>query len=98
MNESKMPEAQNYIKCRKIPVITNYFFGYAIDYQGISPDPQKAAAILAMKLPTSVTELRSFMGTVNQITKFSPSIAQISKPLMGLVSSKNAWTWKAPQE
>jgi len=32
------------------------------------------------------------------MTKFSPNIAQISKPLRGLLSSKNAWIWEAPQE
>ena len=51
-----------------------------------------------MTPPSSVTELRRFMGMVNQMTKFSPNIAQISKPLRELLSTKNAWTWEAIQE
>jgi len=38
------------------------------------------------------------MGMVNQMVKFSPNIAQISKPLRALLSTKNAWTWEATQE
>ena len=72
------------------------FLGHVINHHGISPDPRKTAAILAMTLPSSVTELRRFMGMVNQMTKFSPNIAQISKPLRE--SSKNARSWEATQE
>ena len=38
------------------------------------------------------------MGMVNQISKLSPNIAQISKPLRELLSSKNSWNWIANQE
>ena len=74
------------------------FLGHVIDHHGISPDPRKTAAILAMKPPSSVTELRRIMGMVNQMGKFSPNIAQISKPLRELLSTKNAWTWEAARE
>ena len=72
------------------------FLGHVLDQDGISPDPQKTAAILAMSPPSSVTELRRFMGMVNQKTKFSPNIAHISKPLRDLFGTKN-WTWEAIQ-
>jgi len=51
-----------------------------------------------MTPPSSVTELSRFMGMVNQMTKFSPNIAQIFKPLRELLSSKNAWSWEVTQE
>ena len=50
-----------------------------------------------MKPPSSVTELRRFMGMVNQLSKFSPNIAHISKPLRDLLSTKNSLTWEATQ-
>ena len=74
------------------------FIGHVIDHHGISPDPRKTSAISAMKPPSSVTELRKSMGMVNQMGKFSPNIAQISKPLRELLSTKNAWIWGAAQE
>ena len=38
------------------------------------------------------------MGMINQMSKFSPNITEISKPLRELLSSKNKWTWTASQE
>lgn len=38
------------------------------------------------------------MGMVNQMSKFSTNITQISKPFRELLSSKNAWIWTASQE
>jgi len=38
------------------------------------------------------------MGMVNQMSKFSPNIAQISKPLCDLLSTKNSWAWTSPQQ
>ena len=78
------------------PQIT--FLGHVINRNGISPDPKKTTAILSMKPPSSVTELRRFMGMVNQMGKFSPNIVHISKPLRELLSTKNAWTWTVAQE
>ena len=34
------------------------FLGHVIDKTGISPDPDKISAILQMKEPTSITEVR----------------------------------------
>ena len=74
------------------------FLGHVIDKHGISPDPKKTTAILGMTPPTSVTELRRFMGMINQMNKFSPNIAHMSKPLRELLSSKNSWMWTTAQE
>ena len=61
------------------------FLGHSIDDKGISPDPHKTAA---MASPKSTTELRRFMGMVNQLGKFSPRLAELSKPMRELLSSK----------
>ena len=74
------------------------FLGHVIDKTGISPDPDKISAILQMKEPTSITEVRRFMGMVNQLGKFSPRIATISQPLRELLSKQTVWTWGHSQE
>ena len=74
------------------------FLGHTIDGKGISPDPQKTAAINKMASPKSTSELRCFMGMVNQLGKFSPRIAELSKPMRELLSSKRAWNWGPAQE
>ena len=74
------------------------FLGYVINKQGILADPNKTAAIDQMEPPKSVTELRRFLGMVNQLGKFSPHIAELSKPLRDLLSAKNAWLWTPAQD
>lgn len=74
------------------------FLGHLIDQNGISADPQKTAAITEMDPPTNITEMRRFMGMVNQLGKFSPQIASLSKPLRELLSTKRSWLWGPDQE
>ena len=72
--------------------------GHVIDQRGIAADPNKTAAIQQMETPKSVSELCRFLGMVNQLGKFSPSIAELSKPLQELLSAKKAWFWTPSQD
>ena len=74
------------------------FLGQLVDETGINPDPEKVKAVQAMKEPTNISELRRFLGMVNQLAKFSPSTAETTKPLRDLLSKKNAWTWGDSQQ
>ncbi len=51
------------------------FLGHIIDADGIRTDPDKMAAIKDMSPPTTVTEVRRFLGMANQLSKFSPNLA-----------------------
>ena len=51
-----------------------------------------------METPKSVSELHRFLGMVNQLGKFSPNIAELSKPLRELLSAKKAWLWTPTQD
>ena len=73
------------------------YLGQVIDKTGVHPDPDKVHAILKMKPPTNIRELRQFLGMVNQLSKFSPFLADQSKPLRDLLSTKNQWVWEEPQ-
>ena len=74
------------------------FLGHVVDVSGIRPDPEKIKAISDMEDPTNVTELRRFLGMTNQLGKFSDKIAEVSKPLRDLLSTKNSWVWESPQK
>ena len=74
------------------------FLGHIIGPEGIRPDPDKVKAIVSMHPPTSITEVRRFLGMVNQLSKFSPRLAEMSEPLRSLLSSKNTWGWLAAQQ
>ena len=46
-----------------------------------------------MDSPKSVTELRRFLGMINQLGKFTTNIAELSHPLRELLSVNKAWLW-----
>ena len=46
------------------------FLGHVIDRNGISPNPSKTAAINQMDTPKSVSDLRRFLGMINQLGNF----------------------------
>ena len=73
------------------------FLGHVIDEKGVCPDQEKVSAILKLKAPTNTTELRRFMGMVNQLGKFSPNLATITQPLRELLSIKRSWVWGPEQ-
>ena len=73
-------------------------FWAVIDRHDIRADPDKTTAVVKMEAPWNLTELRRFMGMLNQLGKFSPSLAEISQPLQALLSTQRAWIWSPQQE
>ena len=57
------------------------FFGHQWSAKGLSPDPKKIAAVKRMDLPGDVDTMRSFLGLVNYLNRFSPCLAELSEPL-----------------
>ena len=57
------------------------FFGYQWSAKGLSPDPKKIAAVKRINLPQDVEMMRSFLGLVNYLNRFSPHLAELSEPL-----------------
>ena len=73
------------------------FLGHLIDQTGIRADLEKTAAIRNMRAPTTVPELRHFVGMVNQLGKFTPHLAHLTQPLRELLSKNTAWVWGPSQ-
>ena len=73
------------------------FLGHIIDNKGVHPDPDKIKAIQQTPRPNNVGDIRRFLGMANQMTKFTPNLAEVTKPLRDLLSSKNQWVWDPPQ-
>jgi len=84
-------------KCKFSVSVVN-FLGHAVNKEGIKADPEKTSAVVEMKPPQNISELRRFMGMANQLGKFSCNLADITHPLRGSLSSKTAWLWGPEQE
>ena len=57
------------------------FFGHQWSTKSLSPDPKKIAAVKRMNLPQDMEMIRSFLGLVNYLNRFSPHLAELSIPL-----------------
>ncbi|XP_041636000.1 uncharacterized mitochondrial protein AtMg00860-like [Cheilinus undulatus] len=73
------------------------YLGHVISATGIRPDPRKTEAFMELKEPSNVSEVRGFLGMVNQLGKFIPQLAEKDKPLRDLLSKKNCWVWETDQ-
>jgi len=69
------------------------YLGHKISSSGISPDPEKVAAVKQMAPPTNVAGVRSFMGLVTFCARFIPRIADLSRPLRELTLKDAPWEW-----
>ena len=65
------------------------FLGQIVDAHGVRPDQNKVTAVKEMPAPANTTELRQYLGMINQLTKFTPNVAKLTKPLRELLSKKN---------
>ena len=61
-------------KCR-CGYSTIRYSGFIVDQFGISPDPEKLAAVRNLKVPTDVSGVRRFLGTVGYFRQFIQDFA-----------------------
>ncbi|MCG7878633.1 MAG: RNase H-like domain-containing protein [Candidatus Thiodiazotropha endolucinida] len=74
------------------------FLGHIIGSDGVQPDPEKLSALLDMEPPSDVSGVRRILGVVNQLGKFSPNVAEYTKPLRDLLKEKNQFFWGHAQQ
>ena len=74
----------NPMKCA-FGVSDGKFLGFLVHHRGISVDPAKAITIVIMKRPTTIRELKSFLGRVSYIRRFVPGLASVTNGLSKLV-------------
>ena len=69
------------------------YLGQVIEAQGVRKDPVKIKSIVDAEAPCNVSELRRFLGMVNQQMKFTPNLSDLTDPLRELLKSRSAWSW-----
>ena len=62
---------------------------------GTKPDPKKIVAINNWPVPQNVTELQSFLGSVNYLSHFIAGLSQLCKPLQALIKKNSEYIWTA---
>jgi hypothetical protein len=81
-----------YSKCEfwidKVP-----FLGQITSNGGILVDPAKVKEIVAWSIPTTVMEIRSFLGVVGYYRRFIEGFSKIAKPMTSLMEKGRVFKW-----
>jgi len=74
------------------------FLGYVVTPQGIEVDSSKIDAIRAWPTPTTVTQIRSFLGLAGFYRRFVRDFSSIAAPLHELTKKDVPFAWSDSQE
>jgi hypothetical protein len=69
------------------------FLGHIISNGRISVDPAKVKEIVAWSIPTTVTEVQSFLGLVGYYRRFIEGFSKIAKPMTSLLGKGREFKW-----
>ena len=69
------------------------FLGHVISGEGIAVDPTKVVSVTKWVAPTSVGEIRSFLGLVGYYRRFIENFSRIAKPMTELLKKDTKFKW-----
>ena len=69
------------------------FFGLLFFKDGVRPNPKKVSVIANTATPTTISEVRSFLGMANYRAQFIPDFATITEPLRQLTHKGAKFKW-----
>ena len=69
------------------------FLGHVVSKDGIQVDPKKIEAIIEWPRPTTVTEVRSFLGLAGYYRRFVKDFYTIAAPLSRLTQKNVKFIW-----
>ena len=81
------------MKKSRLNLLSVTFFGKVFSSEGISPDPNKVAALQAAGPPQSQAEVRSFLFSAGANVDFMEGFSQTTAPLRDLINQGAPFQW-----
>ncbi|GBG85964.1 hypothetical protein CBR_g40777 [Chara braunii] len=69
------------------------FLGHVVTHKGLQPEPHKVAAVRDAPVPTTITQVRAFLGLASYYRKFIKGFAAIAGPLTNLLRKDQPLIW-----
>jgi hypothetical protein len=69
------------------------FIGHVVSKEGMKPDPEKIEAVVRFPLPTTITNVRSFLGLTGYYRKYVRGYSRLAGPLFELTKKDVAFIW-----
>jgi hypothetical protein len=67
--------------------------GHIVSHDGIQCNPEKITAVRDWPIPTSVTEIRSFIGITSYYRRFIENFSNVAYPLTRLTQKDKKFEW-----
>ncbi|XP_072090564.1 uncharacterized protein [Arachis hypogaea] len=74
------------------------FLGHVVSKGGIAVDPSKVEAVMEWERPTTVTEVRSFLGLAGYYRRFIEGFSRITLPMTKLTRKEVPFEWTSECE
>lgn len=74
------------------------YLGHVIDHRGIRTDANKISAIQNWSAPTTLRQVRRFLGVASWYRRFVANFSTIAAPLTRLTKKQIRWTWGEEEE
>ena len=69
------------------------FLGHVMSAEGVAVDPGKVKDVLDWQSPSSVTQVRSFLGMAGYYRRFIEGFSSVAKPLTQLLKKEKKYVW-----
>ena len=74
------------------------WLGFRITKGGIVPLRKKTEAIRKLKSSRNLKDIRSFLGSVQYLTKHIPNLSEKTSLIRELLKNRNSWGWEKNME